>query len=121
MTDTTLQLYANFTEEKYVNLSFFLSQIEAAFKKVKGRANSIKEIVMLLKDALLNSENQTIYVSHADCSQEEVDQIVSIIKKEIPCKDICIGFIGPIIGASIGPDAIAVYGFGKPVTFNKGE
>ena len=94
---------------------------QAAFKKVKGRANSIREIVMLLKDALLNSENQTIYVSHADCSQEEVDQIVSIIKKEIPCKDICIGYIGPIIGASIGPDAIAVYGFGKPVTFNKGE
>ena len=94
---------------------------QAAFKKVKGRANSIREIVMLLKDALLNPENQTIYVSHADCSQEEVDQIVSIIKKEIPCKDICIGYIGPIIGASIGPDAIAVYGFGKPVTFNKGE
>ena len=39
MTDTTLQLYANFTEEKYVNLSFFLSQIEAAFKKVKRLHN----------------------------------------------------------------------------------
>ena len=94
---------------------------QAAFKKVKGRANSIREIVMLLKEALLNSENQTIYVSHADCSKEEVEQIVNIIQKEIHCKDICIGFIGPIIGASIGPDAIAVYGFGKPVTFNKGE
>lgn len=92
---------------------------QAAFKKVKGRANSLKEIVKLLKEALINPENQTIYVSHADCSQEEVDEVVNLIKNEIPHKDICIGFIGPIIGASIGPDAISVYGFGKPVEFNK--
>ena len=32
-----------------------------------------------------------------------------------------VGYIGPIIGASIGPDAVAIFGFGKPVTFNQGE
>lgn len=92
---------------------------QAAFKKVKGRATSLKEIVKLLKEVLINPENQTIYVSHADCNKEEVDEVVNLIKNEIPHKDICIGFIGPIIGASIGPDAISVYGFGKPVEFNK--
>lgn len=35
MTDTTLQLYANFTEEKYAHFSFSLSLIEAAFENVK--------------------------------------------------------------------------------------
>lgn len=94
---------------------------QAAFKKVKGRLNSMKEIVSLLKENLIDSENQTIYISHADCSQEEVDQLVNLVKTEIPCKDICLGYIGPIIGASIGPDAVSVYGFGKPVVFNKGE
>lgn len=39
MADTILQLYANFIEEKYVDLSFFLSVIEAAFEKVKRLYN----------------------------------------------------------------------------------
>lgn len=39
MADTTLQLYANVIEEKYVDLSFFLSVIEAAFEKVKRLYN----------------------------------------------------------------------------------
>ena len=30
-------------------------------------------------------------------------------------------YIGPIIGASIGPDAFAIFGFGKEVTFALGE
>lgn len=92
---------------------------QAAFKKVKGRLNSMKEIVALLKENLINPESQTIYLTHADCSKEEVDQLANMIKEQIPCKDIYIGYIGPIIGASIGPDAVSIYGFGKPVTFNK--
>lgn len=39
MADTTLQLYANYIKEIYVDLSFFLSQIEAAFEKVKRLHN----------------------------------------------------------------------------------
>ena len=35
----------------------------------------------------------------------------------IPCKDIAVGYIGPIIGASIGPDAFGVWAFGKAVTY----
>lgn len=38
MADTTLQLYAN-SWKKYVDLLFFLSQIEAAFEKVKRMHN----------------------------------------------------------------------------------
>jgi hypothetical protein len=36
MAETIIQLYANFIGGKYVDLSFFLSQIGAAFEKVKG-------------------------------------------------------------------------------------
>lgn len=94
---------------------------QSAFKKVKGRQNSIKEIVALLKDAVVNPEAQTVYIAHADCSAEEVEQIRNLVASEIPCKDICIGYIGPIIGASIGPDAIAIFGFGKEVTYKLGD
>lgn len=90
---------------------------QSAFKKVKGRQNSFKELVSLLKEAIVNPEEQIIYLSHADCKKEEVDQLVSLIKSEISCKEVYIGYIGPIVGASVGPDAIAVFAFGKEVLF----
>ena len=40
-----------------------------------------------------------------------------MIKDEIKCKDVYVGYIGPIIGASIGPDAVALFGFGKQITY----
>ena len=90
---------------------------QAAFKKVKGRQNSLKEIVNLLKESIVNPEEQTVYIGHADCSEEEVKSFVDLVKKEIPCKEIFVGYIGPIIGASIGPDAFVINGIGNEVTF----
>lgn len=94
---------------------------QAAFKKVKGRAASLTEIVALLKENITGAETQTVYVAHADCDPAEVEKVKELIRKEIPCKDIYVGNIGPIIGASIGPDAVAVFGFGKEQTYRIGE
>ena len=94
---------------------------QAAYKKVKGRDASITEIVNLLKEKIRKPEEQTVFLAHADCSKEEVDALKARIEKEIPCKDIYVCYIGPIIGASVGPDAIAVFAFGEEVTFVGGE
>ena len=94
---------------------------QAAYKKVKGRQNSFEEIVAMLKSSIIEPENQVIYFTHADCSQDEVDSLVGLIKREIPCKGVEVGFIGPIIGASIGPDAVGIWGFGQEVTFKNGD
>lgn len=90
---------------------------QSAFKKVRGRVNSMLEIVKLLKDGILDSEAQTIYLAHADCDEKEISLMKEMIEKEIPCKNIYVGPIGPIIGASIGPDAFAIFGFGKEITY----
>ena len=92
-----------------------------AYKKVKGRQRSFEEIVAMLKASIVYPEDQVIYFTHADCSQNEVDSLVELIKREIPCKDVEIGLIGPIIGASIGPDAVGIWGFGREVTFKNGD
>ncbi len=94
---------------------------QAAYKKVKGRRKSFEEIVNMLKASIVDSENQVIYFTHADCSSDEVDALVALIKQEIPCKDVEVGFIGPIIGASIGPDAVGIWGFGQEVTYKIGD
>lgn len=85
-------------------------------KKVKGRRNSIREIVNLLKENIIEPEKQTVYILHADC-EAEAEELKDMVQAEIPCRDIYVGSIGPIIGASIGPDALAVFGFGKEVTY----
>ncbi len=90
---------------------------QAAYRKVRGRKKSFEEIVSLLKSTMVEPEKQTVYLTHADCAQEEIDALVEIIKREIPCIDVEIGYIGPIIGASIGPDAVGIWGFGQEVTY----
>ena len=94
---------------------------QAAYKKVKGRQKSFEEIISLLKSTIVEPEKQVIYLTHADCAKEEIDGLVTLIKQEIPCIDVEVGFIGPIIGASIGPDAVGIWGFGQEVTYKIGD
>ncbi len=94
---------------------------QAAFKKVKGRQNSLNEIVALLKENITDPQNQTVYISHADCKKEEVEALVKLVKDEINPKDVSVGYIGPIVGASTGPDTIGVWAFGKTVTYSAEE
>ena len=94
---------------------------QAAYKKVKGRQKSFEEIVALLKSTIVEPEKQVLYLTHADCAKEEIDGLVALIKQEIPCLDVEVGYIGPIIGASIGPDAVGIWGFGQEVTYKIGD
>ena len=90
---------------------------QIAYKKVKGRNAAIKECVALMKESIVNAENQTVYLWSADCDSDEIEQLKELIKSEIPCKDVEVGIIGPIIGASIGPGALGIWCFGKDVTY----
>ena len=94
---------------------------QAAYKKVKGRQKSFEEIVALLKASMIEPEKQVVYLTHADCAKEEIDGLLELIRKEIPCLDVEVGFICPIIGASIGPDAVGIWGFGQEVTYKIGD
>lgn len=83
-------------------------------KKVKGRINSIEEIVNLTAEGIENPEDQVVYIFHSDCL-DEAEEVSRLIKEKINCKDTYIGYIGPIIGASIGADALAIFSFGKDI------
>ncbi len=94
---------------------------QTPIKKVRGRTTSLEEIVNLLSESMENPAEQTVYVAHADCNPEELEMIKQLISQKIKCKEICTVYIGPIIGASIGPDAIGIWGFGKEITYKVGE
>lgn len=90
---------------------------QAAYKKVKGRQAAIRECVSLLKKRIREPEKQTVYLWHSDCDPAELEETADLIRREIPCKEVLIGYIGPIIGASVGPGVIGVWAFGEAVTF----
>lgn len=83
-----------------------------AIKKVKGRLNSIEEIVNLTADGIIPENNEFIYVLHAD-AEDEAQEIVKMLNEKIPGVKVELGYIGPIIGASIGADALAIFCWGK--------
>ena len=86
-----------------------------AIKKVKGRKNSLIELVNMLKEVIVEPENQTIYVVHADCLND-ANFVKDLIIKEVNPKAVSVEFMGPIIGVSTGPGTIGVYAKGKKVT-----
>ena len=93
---------------------------QVGFKKVKGRQTSFNEIVKLMKEAVEDPANQTVYLLHGDCPEEEVTQLKELVQKEISPKEIYVSFIGPIIGASCGPNVVGLWAFGKEVTYTTG-
>lgn len=94
---------------------------QTAIKKAKGRLGSFREMIAMLKDELIEPEEQILYLAHSDCSKEEIETFKAMVREAIPCKDIYTGYIGPIIGASIGPDAVALFGYGKEITYRIAE
>lgn len=88
-----------------------------AVEKVKGRQTSIARLAERMQAAFQKVDYQKIYVVHADCEEG-----AAALKQEIVArmpeleKDIQTSWIGPIIGATVGPGTLAVYFFGDKVT-----
>ena len=85
-----------------------------AVKKVKGRKNSLNEIINMMKENVVDIENQTVYVAHAD-ALEDANYVKELIIKEFNPKEVRVEYLGPIIGVSVGPGTIGVYAKGKKV------
>ena len=91
-----------------------------AVKKVKGSYNSKIEIAKCIAECVIDSENQTLYISHADCI-DEANVLRDEILKLAKFKDVYVNYIGPIVGASVGPGTLIAYCVGKEVTIEGKE
>lgn len=83
-----------------------------AIGKVKGRKKSIREMVSFVLQRATNLENQTLFISHADC-EEEANNLKQMLIEETKVEDIQIAPIGSIVGVHGGPGAIAVMFLGE--------
>ncbi len=85
-----------------------------AIRKAKGRKGSFAEIVNMVKECGIDLEHQTIFIAHADCEQDAL-LMKSMLEEAVHPQDFYINNLGPIIGSTAGPGAIAVFCFGKKV------
>ena len=91
-----------------------------AIRKIKGAKNVIPELAAEIKKDVINPESQTLYISHAD-NLAQAEALRDAVLAEVPFKDSYINFIGPIVGASVGPGTISAYIIGEEITVMGGE
>ena len=90
-----------------------------AYKKVKGMSNALTAIAEHIVDAA-DGVYETLYISHAD-NEETATALKDTILALAPFQNVIFGYIGPIVGASVGPGTIIAYSFGKEVTIEGNE
>ena len=90
-----------------------------AYKKAKGITNARAAIADHIVDAA-DGAYDTLLISHADC-EEDALLLRDEILKRAEFKEIIIGYIGPIVGASVGPGTVIAVTFGKEVTVEGNE
>ena len=87
----------------------------AAFKKVKGRKESLDELVNIINLRQSDNNDYPIIIEHANCL-EDAKYVLKKIKTELGLKAF-IKTLGPIIGATCGPDTITINFYGKEIDF----
>lgn len=84
-----------------------------AMEKVRGRRASLDALVKHFEaTADKNYDEMTVFVSHGDCL-EDCQYVVDKIKAH-GVNRVCIGDIGPVIGAHSGPGTVALFFLGGP-------
>lgn len=78
----------------------------------RGRKQSLKMLVEIMKERIENPKEQTIFVALADCEKDR-EFIVKKIDELCPVKEIIHTYVGPIIGAHTGPSQAEIFYMGK--------
>jgi len=110
--------FGNLFGVKPIIISDILGQ-NYAYKKVKGTTNARIAIAEHIKDAA-DGNYETLYISHADCEEDAI-KLRDEILKIADFKEVVMGGIGPIVGASVGPGTVIAFCFGKEVTIEGNE
>lgn len=87
--------------------------INEAKEKAVGRKKAYARMAEMIKEDIVDPENQTIYLMHADAEEKDVQGFINAIKAKVTVKEIITQPLGPIIGASSGPGTLICNYIGK--------
>jgi DegV family protein with EDD domain len=81
--------------------------------KVRGRRQSLEQLVEKMAVTGEAPRDQTVFISHGDCI-DDARFVESMMRDRFKIKDIVINYVGPVIGAHSGPGTIAIFFLGGP-------
>lgn len=91
--------------------------LQCAFKQIRGREQSLQEIVRLFKENVIEPENQDIVIIHGD-DEESANYVKKLLlQDDFVCNEVHILCIGPAVGITMGPNMVGIFGFGKQVEY----
>ncbi len=83
-----------------------------AVHNIRGRKKSINALFDHMEELCINPQEQTVFISHADCL-EDTEYLANLIKEKLRVKEVILNFIGPVIGSHTGQGAIALFFLGR--------
>lgn len=88
-----------------------------AYSKVIGRRRSVFALADKVAKTIIDSDNQTVFISHGDC-EGEAKLLANLISDRINVKNFVFNYIDPVIAVHSGPDTLAVFykGFSREDT-----
>ena len=83
-----------------------------SMEKARGRKQALLNLAQKFENTQIEGENDVISISHGDCI-EDVEFVISELKKKHKFKDIIINCLDPVIGAHAGPGTVAIFFIGQ--------
>lgn len=80
--------------------------------KVRGRKQSLDELVRKMEETAIDPAGQTVFISHGDCL-EDAQYVEKRVREKLGVQKVCLNFIGPVIGAHSGPGTVALFFLGQ--------
>ena len=80
--------------------------------KARGRQASLKALVDKMEKTAVDPADQTVFISHGDCL-EDAQTVATMVRERFGVKEVCINYVGPVIGAHSGPGTLALFYVGK--------
>ncbi|WP_049945171.1 DegV family protein [Butyrivibrio sp. AC2005] len=80
--------------------------------KVRGRKNAIKAIIAKYAEKRMDTDDQTVCISHGDCI-EDANKLAEMVKEINPAANITICQHEPFSGAHVGPGMLGLFFWGK--------
>lgn len=85
----------------------------APVEKIKGRKKAIRRLAEAAAEKMDGAFDKRVFVIHADCSRE-ADSLIEHFMQLVPDAELVEKqYVGPVIGAHVGPGMLAIVYFGK--------
>ena len=79
-----------------------------AFAKILGRKKSIEALAERYDEYVVDAEDQTVGIAHADC-EEDANRLKELLCKNHPPKEILTVCYEPVTGSHVGPGTLALF------------